>query len=116
MSLYTFDALPADLQQSWWLLCDFAFQAFKKDQLVFSLEELEAFFPEGLASDKRILCFCLLQSTESIGFGISFYFLHLTFQEYLAAQHLARWSPDKQLDFFQSYRSGSRFSQIVLLW
>jgi hypothetical protein len=89
LSLHTFDALPADLQRSWWLLCEFAFQAFKKDQLIFSLEELKALFPEGLASDKRISCFGLLQSAESIGFGISFHFLHLTFQEYLAALHLA---------------------------
>ena len=112
MSLSTFDALPADLQQSWWLLCEFAFQALEKDQLVFSLEELEAFFPEGLASDKWILCFGLLQSAESIGFGMSFHFLHLTFQEYLAALHLARLSPDKQLDFFHSHKSrGQLFFQ-----
>jgi Ran GTPase-activating protein (RanGAP) involved in mRNA processing and transport len=108
LSLSTFDALPADLQQSWWLLCEFAFQALEKDQLVFALEELKTFFPEGLASDKRILCFGLLQPVESIGFGISFHFLHLTFQEYLAALHLARQSPDKQLDFFQSHKSKSR--------
>jgi hypothetical protein len=111
VSLPTFDALPADLQQPWWLLCEFAFQLLEKDQLVFSLEELKAFFPKGLASDKRILCFGLLQSAESIGFGISFHFLHLTFQEYLAALHLARQSPDKQLDFFQSHKSGGQFSQ-----
>jgi Ran GTPase-activating protein (RanGAP) involved in mRNA processing and transport len=108
LSLSAFDALPAELQQSWWLLCEFAFQALEKDQLVFSLEELKAFFPEGLASDKRILCFGLLQSAESIGFGISFHFLHLTFQEYLAALHLARQSPDKQLHYFQSHKLGSR--------
>jgi Ran GTPase-activating protein (RanGAP) involved in mRNA processing and transport len=110
-NLSTFDALPADLQQPWWLLCEFAFQALEKDQLVFALEELKTFFPEGLASDKRILCFGLLQSAESIGFGVSFHFVHLTFQEYLAALHLARQSPDKQLDFFQSHKSGGPFSQ-----
>ena len=112
LSLSTFDALPADLQQSWWLLCEFAFQALEKDQLVFSLEELKVFFPESLASDKRILCFGLLQSTESIGFGKSFHFLHLTFQEYLAALHLARQSPDKQLGFFQSHKSGDPLFRI----
>ena len=111
LSVSTFNALPLDLQQSWWLLCKFAFQALEEDQLVFSLEELKAFFPEGLASDKRILCFGLLQSAGSIGFGMSFHFLHLTFQEYLAALHLARQSPDKQLDFFQSHISGGRYSQ-----
>ena len=117
LSLPSFDVLPADLQQSWWLLCKFAFQALEKDQLVFSLEELKAFFPEGLASDKRILCFGLLQSTESVGFGMSFHFLHLTFQEYLAAMHLARQSPDKQLEFFQSHKSRGQlfFNRFIMM-
>ena len=117
LSVSTFDALPADLQQSWWLLCEFAFQALKKEQLVFSPEELKAFFPEGLASDKRILCFGLLQSAESVGFGMSFHFLHLTFQEYLAALHLARQSPDEQLDFFQSHKSSGQlvFNRFIMM-
>ena len=110
LSLSKFDSLPADLQQSWWLLCEFAFQALEKDQLVFSQEELEAFFPEGLALDKRILCFGLLQSAESIGLGMSFHFLHLTFQEYLATLHLARQPPDKQLDVFRSHKPKDRWS------
>ena len=105
LKLPKFDSLPADLQQSWWLLCEFAFQALEKDQLVFSQEELEAFFPEGLALDKRILCFGLLQSAESVGVGISFHFLHLTFQEYLAALYLTRRSTDKQLETFKSLSS-----------
>ena len=106
MSVASFDALPADLLQSWWLLCKFAFLALERDQLVFSQEELEAFFPEGLAFDERILCFGILQRAESIleiGYGVSFHFLHLTFQEYLAALHLAKQPPSIQLSFFQSH-------------
>ena len=111
--LSKFDSLPADLQQSWWLLCEFAFQALERDQLVFSQEELEAFFPEGLALDKRILCFGLLQSAESVGVGISFHFLHLTFQEYLAALYLTRQPTDKQLDTFKSL---SRWYRFIMVW
>ena len=107
LKLPKFDSLPADLRQSWWLLCEFAFQALENDQLVFSQEELEAFFPGGLALDKRILCFGLLQSAESVGVGISFHFLHLTFQEYLAALYLTRQPTDKQLEVFQTHKSNS---------
>ena len=78
LSLSNFDALPTDLQESWQLLCQFAFQALKKDQLVFSQKELADFFPQDLVLNENILCFGLLQSSESIfdtGCGMSF---HLT--------------------------------------
>ena len=118
LELPKFESIPVDLEQSWWLLCEFAFQALKKDQLVFSQEELEAFFPEGLASDKRILCFGLLQSAESVGIGISFHFLHLTFQEYLAALYLTRQPTDKQLEVFQTHKYKSWFlpDRFIMVW
>ena len=87
-NLSNFDSLPESLQQSWWFLCKFAFQALKEDQIAFSEEDLVTIFPLGL---DKILWFGLLQSSESIletGCGVSFHFLHLTFQEYLAALHL----------------------------
>ena len=93
LSLLSFNSLPEGLQQSWWLLCEFAFQTIENDQIVFHQEELVNFFPQGLALDENVYCFGLLQKTESIfevGCGVSFHFLHLTFQEYLAALHLAR--------------------------
>ena len=99
LSLTNFDALPADLLESWWLLCEFAYQTLKNDQIVFSQEELVDFFPQGLALSEKVLCFGLLQSTESIfdvGRGVSFHFLHLTFQEYLAALHLVKRLVDRQ--------------------
>ena len=93
VSLSSFDDIPDSLQESWWLLCEFAFQTLKKDQLVFSDKELMDFFPRGLALGDNILCFGLLQSSVSsleIGCGRSFNFLHLTFQEYLAALYLVK--------------------------
>ena len=88
--LTSFTSFPKDLQQPWWLLCKFAFQTLLKNQIVFSEEELTEFFPNE--SDK-IFIFGLLQRSESIletGCEVSFHFLHLTFQEYLAALHLVK--------------------------
>ena len=101
LNLPNFDALPKELQQSFKLLCEFAFKALKKNQIVFSQEELIEFFPHGFALDEKILCFGLLQSAETVletGHGVSFHFLHLTFMEYLAALHLSEKSHNAQLE------------------
>ena len=93
VSVSSFDDPPESLQQSWWLLCEFAFQTLKEDKLIFSDKELRDFFPQGLSLDNDILCFGLLQSSVSmlvVGCGTSFHFLHKTFQEYLAALFLVQ--------------------------
>ena len=97
INLTNFDALPNELQQSWLLLCKFAFEGIRKDQIVFCQEELADIFPHGLAD---VLCFGLLQTASTIletGYGISFHFLHLTFQEYLAAFFLVKQISDQTL-------------------
>ena len=120
-SLSSFDNLPVDLQQSWWLLCEFAFQMLREAKIVFSQDELTEFFPKGFSLDERILCFGLLQSAESIiletGYGVSFHFLHLTFQEFLAAMHIVRQPPEKQFSVIDSlehraYFFGNRFEMM----
>ena len=103
----SFDELPEGLQQSWWLLCQFACEALDKDEIVFSKKELLEFFPQGLAFDDKILCFGLLQSAETVldvTCVVSFNFVHLTFMEYLAALYLSRQPLDTQLQFLQKPR------------
>jgi Ran GTPase-activating protein (RanGAP) involved in mRNA processing and transport len=93
VSLSSFDDLPESLQQSWWLLCEFAFQTLRKDQLVFSDKELMEFFPQGLSPGVNIYYFGLLQSSVSsleVGCDTCFHFLHSTFQKYLAALFLVK--------------------------
>ena len=119
LSLSNFNALPKDLQQSFKLLCEFAFRALKQNQIVFSQEELVEFFPEGLALDEKILCFGLLQSAETVletGHGVSFHFIHLTFMEYLAALHLVEQLQCTQLQVFSEKDNNpyatSRFTMV----
>ena len=112
-SLSNFNALPKDLQQPFWRLCDFAFQMLKKNQIVFSQEELVEFIPQGLALDDKVLFFGLLQSVETIletGRGVSFHFLHLTFQEFLASLYLSRQPPETQLEVFRAHRNENHFT------
>ena len=107
LSLPNFEALPKELQQSFRLLCKFAYKALKENRIVFSQEELVEFFPQGLALDENILCFGLLQSAETVletGHGVSFHFLHLTFMEYLAALHLSVQPQSTLLEIFNPQR------------
>ena len=108
-SMARFNDLPEGLQKSWWLLCEFAFKALEKDQIVFTKQELVEFFPE---SDDQFLCFGLLQSVETVldlTCVVSFNFLHLTFMEYLAALHLSMQPLDRILETFKS----NRFAMVV---
>ena len=117
-SLSSFREIPKVLQTYWWCLCEFAFWAIEKDKIVFSHNEIEGFSPEGRTSlDENVSCFGLLQSFEAllsggVGQGLSFNFLHLTIQEYLAALHLVRQSPDKQLEVCQSHVMSFRFEMV----
>ena len=106
-SLPNFDALPESLKQPWSRLCNIAFLTLSKDKIVFSHEDIKQIF-QHLALDEEIFCFGLLQSAKSImevGHGLSFHFLHLTIQEYLAALYVFRQPPDVQLMLIQSHIS-----------
>ena len=66
LSLSNFDSIPSQLEPYWWLTCKFAFEALSNDRLVFTEVELASFFPEGLDSSQKFLCFGLLQSARSL--------------------------------------------------
>ena len=113
MSLSSFDSIPTKLQPYWWCICEFAYETISRNQLVFSKEELDVFLSEALTSDQTIFCFGLLQSSPSlllVGRGLSFSFLHLTFQEYLAALHILTLPVEKQLEICQSNALTNHFS------
>ena len=115
LSLNNFDSIPPQLEPYWWLTCKFAFEALSNDQLVFTEEELASFFSDGLDSSQKFLCFGLLQSARSllpVGYGLSFHFLHLTFQEYLAALHLVTLPTEEQLEVVRTHGTSSRFAMV----
>ena len=104
-SMESFDDIPESLKKSWWNLCEFAFEALKYHEIVFSKKELPEISEDG---DEQVLCFGLMQSVETVlalTSEVSYNFLHLTFMEYLAALHLSNQPLDRSwLKLFHKYR------------
>ncbi len=105
-----FDSLPEDLKAPWKLLCQFAFETLVKHKMIFTEDELD----EGFAAvhNKKVFYFGLLQESLFLledGYGKSYHFLHRTFQEFLAAFHLAKLISESSIteeDVCQLFRSG----------
>ena len=113
--LSSFDDLPDDLKQPWLLLCRFAFETMVKDQIVFSGDELN----EGLEPRKYIFCFGLLQQSLFLlddGFGKSYHFLHRTFQEFLAAFHLAKVASESSVSVKETFQSHAELASFDTFW
>ena len=81
-------------------LSKFAFKALGNNQLVFTLAEIKEECPD---IDKAINGFGLLQAVEYAGRTrtLSFNFIHLSIQEFLAAHHVTTLPPTKELSFLQ---------------
>ncbi len=113
IGLNGFDEIPNDLQDTFWLICEFAYECLLLDQLVFSEAELSSRLPE--VGDK-LLCFGLLQSARSllpVGHGLSFHFAHLTIQEFLAALHLATLPNEVKLKVVEAHADSGRFDMAL---
>ena len=99
--LTSIDDLPEGLQDSWWHLCQLAFQTIQNNwivpsQLDFCLSDMEIFG--------------LLEYVVK-GNGVSFHFHHPTFQEYLAALYLVKQPPDTQLEVLHT-----KAKQFTVFW
>ena len=82
-------------------LSKFAFKALGNNQLVFTLAEIKKECPD---IDKAINGFGLLQVVEYAGRMskcLSFNFIHLSIQEFLAAHHVTTLPPSKELSILQ---------------
>ena len=110
----SFDSIPKDLHDTFWLTCKFAYDCLSRDQIVFSKQEITSLFPQVLES-KAVLCSGLLQCARSllpVGQGLSFHFVHLTIQEFLAALHLVTLPREEKLKFCEDNARNDRFSMV----
>ena len=90
------NSLPQPYRKTINHLSKFAFKALGNNQLVFTLADIEKMCPD---ISKYINGFGLLQAVEYIGTTskqVSFNFIHLSMQEYLAAHYFATLPPSKK--------------------
>ena len=115
ISLLSFDTIPDELQDLFWLTCRFAFECLSRDQIVFLENEIASSLPNVVHSQNKFLCFGLLQCARSllpVGEGLSFHFVHLTIQEFLAALHLVTLSSEEKLKVCEAYSESNRFAMV----
>ena len=98
-----------------WFKCKFAFECLSQDKIAFSEKEIAPLFPQVLDSSDKLLCFGLLQCARSllpVGQSLSFHFVHLTIQEFLAALHLVTLPNEEKLKVCEAHLRSVRFAMV----
>ena len=115
IGLETFDDIPTANQEMFWLTCAFAYNCLREDKLVFTESKVASIFPQVLDSSDRFLCLGLLQYSRSllpVGQGLSFHFVHLTIQEFLAALHLVTLPNEEKLKVWKAHAESVQFAMV----
>ena len=115
IALESFDEIPTANQEMFWLTCAFAYNCLSEDQLVFTESKIASTLPQVLDSSDKFLCLGLLQCARSllpVGQGLSFHFVHLTIQEFLAALHLVTLPNEEKLKVCEANAINDRFAMV----
>ena len=104
----SFNDLPQDVYQQLCELGKIAYEGILHDQQVIFSDLPEDFETLGLMQ-------CVPELYADEGAAVSYNFLHLTVQEYLAAFHLTQLPAQKQIEYFREYnRSNKHHFHMVL--
>ena len=83
--------------------------------IIFPEKEIAPLFPQILDPNDKLLYFSLLQCAQSllpVVQGLSFHFLHLIIQEFLAALHLVTLSSEEKLKVFKAHAESDLFTMV----
>ena len=117
-TLNTLKNLPEPLQQQLSTLSMVAYNGLVADKMVFSTDGLEAVFPDcsDLNIDGNLLgLMTAFKEFASTGEELSYQFLHLTIQEFLAARwDASQLSSGQLLKFFEDHLREGRYQMVLL--
>ena len=119
MGLHVLAEIPESFQKHLNVLSKLAYDGLVMDKLVFSIKDIKTAFPN--CSDLDIIninllsLMTVLKEFTSTGEELSYQFLHLTIQEFLAARWAAsQLSNDELLQFFQDHVREDRYRMMLL--
>ena len=112
MCIESFNDLPQPQNQLYVSICKLAFEMTSSSKQVMRQTEVKHFF-NLQPSDKDCLGLITVDKMAMIcGFQKLYTFLHLTFQEFLAAFYISSLDEEKQLELIEKFRDATQMKQV----
>ena len=109
MHLRSRDALPTDILKMYRAMCLLAYHGLLEDKMVFSREDLEEYHSELTNSSNTLGLITAFKGFTETGIDLKYQFLHLTIQEFLAAEALSQEPPEVQTKFVVDHLHDDRY-------
>ncbi len=103
------DDLPPDTQEIFLKVCLLAYEGSMRNKVIFSGRDLRSY---GLPEDMDVLSLMQVVQSFATGKPTSYHFLHLSIQELLAALHISKLPPTKQVQIFTELFGQPRFEAV----
>ena len=94
-------------------ICKLAFEKTATSRQVFKKKEIHNIFGDASSGIETMGLITIDQIASICGFDKLYTFLHLTFQEYLAAYHISKSEEEKQLEVINKY---SQKKHMIVVW
>ena len=94
-------------------ICKLAFEKTAASRQVFKKKEIRNIFGDASSGSETMGLITIDQIASICGFDKLYTFLHLTFQEYLAAYHISKLEEEKQLEVINQY---SQKKHMMVVW